>query len=541
MVSSTISQLHLHDRYRILRPLGQGGMGKTYIAEDTQRPGNPHCVVKHLQPADSGPEFLAITRQMFNEEAKILEQLGRQHAQIPQLLAYFEEDGEFYLIQDYIEGNSLTKELASPQPWTEAEVIQWLQEILGILTCVHAHGIIHRDIKPDNIIRDRAGNLHLIDFGAVKQIRLHSAVQSQLSRLTVSVGTHGYMPTEQAKGKPRLSSDIYAIGIIAIQALTGIRPDELEEDEAGELIWQTQQLPTPVSDRLATFINQMVKYHFNSRFKDAQQALDKLQELTPTPPNPNTDTHKNPTTQQTVVAAPAKDTTQDNAAAPSQTPKNYQPWLIATGITIAAIGTLLSTHYGINQTQKATISGSIDQLNQSHQFDACISQAENAILKMPELQPELQQKVDKCRNNKGKDQLEKAKQYHEKGQYLEAVELITQIDKSTDSQAEVQSLLVQWSVQIVENATKLYDQGKIPDFKKAITMLSQLPKSSPKYEHAQKLIREWQGAEKENQEHMESGYQALQKNRFDAASSAASFLTYIPQVAPKADNKAGHG
>ena len=190
----------LSGRYKVLRPLGAGGMGQTYVAEDTQRPGNPVCVVKQLKPPTNDPSFLAIAKRLFNKEAETLEQLGH-HNQIPQLLAYFEHEQDFFLVQDFVEGHPLSQELG--QRWPEEQVIQFLEEALTILDFVHSQNVIHRDIKPDNIIRrQKDAKLVLIDFGAVKQVRSQNTVLASQASQSVAVGTPGYMPSEQVSGHP---------------------------------------------------------------------------------------------------------------------------------------------------------------------------------------------------------------------------------------------------------------------------------------------------------------------------------------------------
>jgi serine/threonine-protein kinase len=133
-----------------------GGFGQTYIAQDTRRPGNPICVVKHLKPG-TDPRVFDTAKRLFNSEAETLEKLGN-HDQIPRLLAYFDENQEFYLVQEYIEGHTLAEELIPGKRWSESQVIQLLQEVLEILEFVHRQGVIHRDIKPDNIIRRASDN-----------------------------------------------------------------------------------------------------------------------------------------------------------------------------------------------------------------------------------------------------------------------------------------------------------------------------------------------------------------------------------------------
>lgn len=266
----------LDGRYEILQVLGAGGFGETYLAKDTRRPGNPACVVKHLKPVSRDANSLTTARRLFNSEAETLERLGF-HDQIPRLLAYFEENREFYLVQDYIRGHNLTQELEVGKPWHENRVIDLLQDVLPILEFVHNQGVIHRDIKPDNLLRSEQDHkLHLLDFGAVKKIRVGSDPSYTLNQ-TVSIGTPGYMASEQARGQPRLNSDIYSLGIIAIQALTGTNPSTFNYDSrTGEILWQDLAQTSP---ELAAIIDKMVRYHFGERYQSATSVLEELAKL----------------------------------------------------------------------------------------------------------------------------------------------------------------------------------------------------------------------------------------------------------------------
>lgn len=274
----------LAQRYQLIKLLGAGGMSQAYLAEDIQRPSRPLCVVKQLKPLTQDPKMLATARVLFDREADVLEQLGH-HPQIPQLLAHFEENQEFYLVEEFVEGTPLGAELQLGQPWNEDAVIQLLLEILPVLEFIHSQKVIHRDIKPANIIRRRsdfpAGTLRerqlvLIDFGAVRQIETNLTMSHHVTSGTV-VGTYGYMPTEQSHGTPRPNSDIYALGIVCIQALTGLLPTQLPRDlETGEICWQHF---IPVSHDLAAILNQMVRYHFRDRYQTAAEVLQAVQTL----------------------------------------------------------------------------------------------------------------------------------------------------------------------------------------------------------------------------------------------------------------------
>lgn len=266
----------LGGRYRIIKHLGAGGFGHTFLAEDTHLPGNPPCVVKQLMPQSADPFFLQTARRLFDTEAQVLHKLG-EYQQIPKLFAHFEENQEFYLVEEFIDGNVLGEEIKNGQQWNEAQVIKLLLDILTPLAFVHQHKVIHRDLKPANLIRRKQdGKVVLIDFGAVKEIISQVASSHGQSYLTVGIGTPGYAPNEQSNGKPTLSSDIYAVGIIAIQALTGLHPNQLADSSTGEIAWRNH---TQVSSKLAEILDKMVRYDFRQRYQSAEEALQAVDKL----------------------------------------------------------------------------------------------------------------------------------------------------------------------------------------------------------------------------------------------------------------------
>jgi ABC-type branched-subunit amino acid transport system substrate-binding protein/predicted Ser/Thr protein kinase len=264
-------------RYRVINVLGSGGFGHTYIAEDTQRPGKPRCVLKHLTFTSSNALVLQQVRRLFQTEAETLERLGR-HDQIPQLLAYFAEDQEFYLVQEFIEGHPLSDELTEGVRFTESQVIALLDDVLSVLAFVHAQGVIHRDVKPENLIRrDRDGKLVLIDFGAVKTLGNTIAEATGETSLSVPIYTSGYGASEQCLGRPQFSSDLYSLGMVALQTLTGMRPSQLPQDfNTSETIWRDQ---VQVGAPLAAFLDQMIRYHYIYRYQSASEARQALQQV----------------------------------------------------------------------------------------------------------------------------------------------------------------------------------------------------------------------------------------------------------------------
>ena len=268
MLTDTI----LRNRYKILKELGRGGFSVTYLAVDMDLPGNPKCVVKQLKTRHSSDTILQIAKKLFDREAQVLYRLGKGHKQIPEMFAHFEENDEFYLVQEFVDGHDLTKEIKPRHRLSEDKVIKLLQEILEVLSFVHENNVIHRDIKLRNIMRRREdGKIVLIDFGAVKEIKGLAKNQQGDVNSTLIIGTPGYMPDEQANGKPRLCSDVYAVGMLGIQALTGKSPRELPFDpNTGELIWRDS---ANVSDLLAEVLTGMVRHHFSQRYQTAAAAL----------------------------------------------------------------------------------------------------------------------------------------------------------------------------------------------------------------------------------------------------------------------------
>jgi WD40 repeat protein/serine/threonine protein kinase len=272
-----VSQL-LDGRYQIIEVIETGEFGQTYLAKDIRRPGEPQCFVKHLRPGTTEPKLINTTRRLFQKEAEVLEKLG-QHDQIPQLFAYFEENEEFFLVESFVAGHSLSTEIVTGKPLTEEKMIALLKELLEILVFVHGQGVIHRDIKPGNLIRRYSDNkLVLIDFGSVKEIH----IAQRQAPVTVRIGTLEYMPIEQFQYNPQLNSDIYALGMIGIQAMTGLpaydlpKLRDLKNSNKGEIVWR--HLAT-CSQALADVLDNMVRYDFRERYQSAAEALADLRKI----------------------------------------------------------------------------------------------------------------------------------------------------------------------------------------------------------------------------------------------------------------------
>lgn len=270
------SLLLLRDRYYGLQALAQGGFGATFLAQDVSLPGEPKCVIKQLRPSATSPEALEMSRKLFAREAKTLGKIG-SHPQVPRLLDYFEDDEQFYLVQEYINGLTLQQEIKRSGPISEAGVKQFLSEILPTLQFLHGQQVIHRDIKPANIIR-RAEDckLVLIDFGAVKdQVSQTTSLSENTALTAFAVGTPGFAPPEQLAMRPVYASDIYALGVTCIYLLTGKSPKDLDYNSStGEMVWQNK---VQLSDRFLAVLQKMLEGAVRHRYQSANEVLTALE------------------------------------------------------------------------------------------------------------------------------------------------------------------------------------------------------------------------------------------------------------------------
>ncbi|OCR01063.1 hypothetical protein BCD67_16945 [Oscillatoriales cyanobacterium USR001] len=273
----------LKGNYRILQFLGGGTFGETYLAEDVQNVRK--CAIKRLKSFPDNPDRLKLAKRLFDSEAKTLERLGK-HDQIPELFDYFDENfeqnNEFYLVQQFVPGKTLnTEEITPGKQLSEPEVKKLLREILTVLAFVHQQKVIHRDLKPANLMRRDDGKIFIIDFGAVKEIGTQVTHLSESNiQKTIAIGTIGYLPPEQLEGKPNLASDVYAVGMMGIEALTGISPKDLDRDDRGQVIWR--RFCAPVSDDFANILNKMVENNYRDRYHSAVQALQAFNSPLPT-------------------------------------------------------------------------------------------------------------------------------------------------------------------------------------------------------------------------------------------------------------------
>jgi len=263
----------LRSRFRMIKFLGQGGFGRTYLAEDIDKLNLP-CVVKQLAPNVQGTWAINKAVELFQQEARQLQQLG-QHPQIPSLDAYFEQDNYLYLVQQFVDGDNLLKLFQNRGIWQEKQVKQLLLELLPVLKFIHEQKIIHRDIKPENIMRRRSDNLFmLIDFGVSKQLS-----GTVMSRLGTQIGSDGYAPLEQMQGGEAYpASDLFSLGATAFHLLTGVYPFSLwvEHGYSWTANWQ-QHLKIPIDNGLALILSKLLAKDIQQRYQSAEEVLKDFQ------------------------------------------------------------------------------------------------------------------------------------------------------------------------------------------------------------------------------------------------------------------------
>lgn len=268
------SKLLLHGRYHLVKGLGKGGFGATFLAADLALPGKPLCVIKQLRPNTDNPNFLSMARELFEREAKTLGRVGN-HPQIPRLLDYFEDRQQFYLIQEFVKGNNLQQEVKKAGVLNEAKARQVLKELLIILRDIHAQKVIHRDIKPANIIRREIDDkLVLIDFGVVKNQVNSIGAASETALTAFAVGTPGFAPPEQLAMRPVYASDVYALGVTCMYLMSGKAPKNMDCDPiTGEINWFKY---VDISDSFAEILSNMLEVAVKSRYKSADEVLKVL-------------------------------------------------------------------------------------------------------------------------------------------------------------------------------------------------------------------------------------------------------------------------
>ncbi len=326
----------LGGRYIPEKLLGKGGFGAAYLGFDRHSVQFRQCVIKQFQPSPQlSRKKLKVAEDLFSREAEALEILGNQHSQIPDLYAFFplindrseeqEQREFFYIVQEYIDGETLEQEVKRKGKLTENEILEILEEMLNVLNFVHQHNSIHRDIKPSNIMRDRAGKLYLLDFGAVKQVT--GATDQPSSTGIYSVG---YAPPEQMQGgKVYPATDIYALGATCVRLLAGQPIQELYDFYDNQWCWQDK---VDISEQLQNLLEKMLLKTPRHRFQSAEDILNALHHPTNEPQEkvqispPKTVNHVNPTQQKDIP-------TKVNPLPQNPVSRQLWEWLLDAGLT----------------------------------------------------------------------------------------------------------------------------------------------------------------------------------------------------------------
>jgi serine/threonine protein kinase len=269
------TKLLLKERYRAIKPIGQGGFGRTFLAVDEDKPSKPYCVIKQFYPQAQGTNTVQKAIELFNQEAVQLDELG-VHPQVPELLAYCTQDDRQYLVQEYIDGQNLSVELVNKGTFNENQIRELLNDVLNVLQFCHSQQVIHRDIKPENIIRRVSDNkLVVVDFGAAK-----STVGQPVNRTGTSIGSPEYVAPEQMRGRAIFASDIYSLGVTCVNLLTGKSPFDSYDTHNATWVWR-QFLKTSVSHELGLIIDKMIETIPSQRYQTTEEVIQDLQSLNP--------------------------------------------------------------------------------------------------------------------------------------------------------------------------------------------------------------------------------------------------------------------
>jgi predicted Ser/Thr protein kinase len=211
----------IHSRYRVVALLHQGGMGAVYEVMDSAL--NIRCALKEMVPYPGTPgTVLPQLREQFRQEAQLL--AGLRHPNLARVSDHFEEDGNAYLVMDFVNGKGLDEIIAGKRRLAEGEVLDWARQLMDALAHCHEHGVIHRDVKPQNVMITWQGQAVLVDFGLAK---LADPRDPRTRTAMRGLGTPEYAPPEQydtTEGGTDPRTDIYSLAATLYHALAGEPP-----------------------------------------------------------------------------------------------------------------------------------------------------------------------------------------------------------------------------------------------------------------------------------------------------------------------------
>ncbi|MEM7727312.1 MAG: serine/threonine-protein kinase [Cyanobacteria bacterium P01_A01_bin.45] len=519
----------LQTRYQIIQSLGAGVFGQTYIAVDIDHPGTPKCVVKQLKVTSSLPSYLEALRLRFLTETETLKQLGHNN-QIPQLIACFEENERFYLVQEFIEGHALSAELPIGKGhsylWDEKEVIQFLLDVLNILEFVHSQGVIHCDIKPENLIRRISdGKLVLIDFGSIQPVEF--GIEAEIPIYRVPVTSLGYIPPEQFIGKTRPNSDIYALGMIAIQALTGFTPLQLKIDpNSNEIFWHSGDIQ--VNDYLAATLSKMIRYDANERFESAKDVLQVLKQIKLELKSPE------------IIDAEYSNIYEPIVDTPKQSKNGESPLLTGMKIGLAANSVVmgLGVYSLIQASPEFTETQTLYKATEIYQ-EGDLEQAIALMKSIPsnsDAYPEAQATINEWQQEwkVAAQQYQIAKVSYEAGKWSEAVRAANVVPDILYWQSKLDKFIAKAKSNLETESqqllSKAYAKAEDKDFSSALNYLRQIPVESSTGNVVQQKLAEYSHKKDVRAVYLlQKAYNSAEKKDFDGA---VKFLEKIPTNSP---------
>ncbi|MCC5639614.1 serine/threonine protein kinase [Nostoc sp. CHAB 5844] len=519
----------LQSRYQIVESLGAGVFGQTYTAIDIDYPENPIYVVKQLKTSNYH-SYLDTLRLHFLTETETLKRLG-SYPQIPELIACFEEHERLYLVQEFVEGHDLTAELPINQQWgclwTESEIVEFLEDVLRILDFVHSQGVIHCDIKPENLIRRSVdGKLVLIDFGSIQSVKF--SIDTELPIDWIPVTSLGYIPPEQFIGQTRPNSDIYALGMIAIQALTGLEPLQFKVDPyTNEIIWRSPN--TPVNDYLAAILSQMIRYDFQERFQSAGEVLRVLKQMKrETPPSEILPTQYN-------EPSPMVRTSDETRQHP--TSEKLSP--LMTGMKVGLAANSLLMGFGVYSllSNSPAYSETETLYKATENYQAGDLQGAIALIKSipshSNVYPEAQATIETWQQQwlQAAEQYLFAEQALNEGRWSDVIKTASKIPDILYWQSKIDKLVQQARVNIETQTqsllAKAYEKAEARDFSTALEYLRQIPQESSAGALVQKKLAEYN-----QKRQIRAAYflqNAYKKAAFGDFDGAVRFLHQIPK------------
>ena len=517
-----------HERYELIESLGYPVEREIYPARVRGASEGTQCLIQRIHPPVTDPVILEKLRELVAIERGKLSRLDSSCG-TPKLLDSFEQDRAMYFVYEWIEGISLEAELKKAElenhPLFSIEQLKiFLQESLAILEEVNVKGILHQKITPAQwIYRSSDRKLFLVGLGNIQQFPGTLAP-------TMLAYDRCFSAPEQLRGHPRANSDLYSLGVIAIQALTGTNPLHFQEDERGKILWESHcQELSPLSE----ILNRMIEPDIERRYSSPQAALLDLKKLrsalpqteilspakteifsSPPPvsplesvpvPSPTIPDSLPPTVLTTAPTGPLIVTSEPPSPVAAPERPRIEPLPppaslsfrfstfvrsrlgkgLGIGVVVIVSFLLIGRLWEMRKQQQiADIVNRIEQLYENGEYEKCIVES-NAIETVQAEVPEVvrEELASKCI-------LGTAIQQAKLSRYNEALKTAVKIPNASPSYKQAQEHIDQWSSTILEEADRFYrDTG---DLEKAIKMIEAIPETSSVKKTALNSLAKWQ-------------------------------------------------